>query len=365
MNRKAKILLTITRGERGGAQMHVLELVGGLRERFGFRVVVGDDEFLAGALRMLGVDVVVLPELRRAVSPVADARALSALRREVRAFRPALVHTHSSKAGILGRLAARAEGVPSVHTAHAWSFSDGLSPARRAGSIPVEWLVGRMTARFITVSEADAEVGTRWGVARPEQVRVVHNGIGDVPERAAPDAAGVPVLTMVARLAPPKDPTALLQALAGIDTPWRLRFVGDGPDRAAVEAAVDTLGLRSRVELLGVRADIPQLLASSHVGLLVSRQEGFPLVLLEAMRAGLPVVASDVGGIREAVTDGVTGHLVPRGDVDTLRLKLAALVSDPEARRRLGDAGRRAYEARFTLEAMLRGTAAVYDEVAR
>lgn len=364
---RVRVVLVITLAERGGAQMHVLELVRGLRDHVEYTVVVGEEGFLTAELRVLGVDVRVLPSLQRSVSARADVRGLLALRRILREARPRLVHTHSSKAGILGRIAARLEGIPAIHTAHAWSFSDGLSWQRKAASIPLEAAVGRVTDRFIVVSDADREVATRYHVARERQVRVVYNGVPDVVERAEPGRDERPVLTMVARLAAPKDPLLLLQALQAITLPCRVQLVGDGPDRAAIEANLRSTPPPPGVEvvLLGTRGDIPALLAASHVGLLVSRQEGFPLVVLEAMRAGLPVVASNVGGIREAVDDGVTGSLVDRGDADGLAAAIRALVGSPALRGRMGAAGRSAYETRFTIQRTLAATMDVYRELIR
>jgi glycosyltransferase involved in cell wall biosynthesis len=359
-----RVLVVITRGEPGGAQVHVLDLVRGLRGEVDFHVAVGDDSFLARELRALGVPVHVVPHLVREVSPAEDRLALGALRTLVARLRPALVHTHSSKGGVLGRLAARAEGVPAIHTAHSWSFSEGLPWTRRALAIPVEAALSHWTRRFIVVSAADGEVAVRCRVARPAQVRVVRNGVPDAPPRARPGGGYPPVVVMVARLAPPKDHLLLLRALAGLDAPFFLRLVGDGPGRGAVEAAVRDLGLAGRVALLGERQDVPALLGASQVFVLASRQEGLPLAVLEAMRAGLPVVASDVGGVREAVTPGRTGLLVRRGDAAGLRTALGRLLATPSLRAALGEAGRRAYEERFTVGRMLAATSAVYREVA-
>ena len=359
-----RVLLVITRGEAGGAQVHVVDLITALRRRVAFTVVVGEAGFLTEALETLGVPVHLLAALQREIALSTDLTAVGALRSLIRSVRPHLVHTHSTKAGLLGRIAARLEGVPAIHTAHAWSFSDGIPWRRKAFAVPLEAVAGRLTARFVVVSEADREVGLRYRVARDNQVRVVHNGVVDTALRAQPDAGEPPVLTMVARLAAPKDHLLLLRALAGVDLPWHLRLVGDGPDRPAIEAAIQSLGLADRVALLGVRRDIPELLAASDVGVLISRQEGFPLVVLEAMRAGLPVVASDVGGIREAVVTEKTGLLVARGDEHGLRGALARLLGDPALRRTMGAAGRRAYEAGFTVDQMVAGTASVYGELA-
>lgn len=359
-----RVLVLITRGEPGGAQVHVLDLVRGLGDRIAFQVGLGDDEFLAVELKKLGVPVHVVPDLQREIAPAADRRALRSLRTLIRRVSPDLVHTHSTKAGLLGRLAARIEGFMTIHTAHAWSFSDGLSWRRKLMAIPPEVLIGRCTQRFIVVSEADREIGLRYRVAREAQVRVVHNGVVDVPQRARPDEGAPPILAMVARMAAPKDHLLLLRSLAGLDVPFQLQLIGDGPDRSLIESSIDELGLGDSVTLLGRRNDVPELLAQAQVFALISRQEGFPLAILEAMRAGLPVVASDVGGVREAVRHDVTGYLVQRGDERALREALRRLLLTPELRRTLGETGRRDYEAHFSASRMLSGTASVYRELA-
>lgn len=358
-----RVLMLITRGEPGGAQVHVRDLVRGLRDRVAFFVGVGEDGFLPDALRSLDVPVRVLDSLQRAIDLTQDRRALQALRGLIREVAPDLVHTHSTKAGLLGRIAARLEGVPAVHTAHAWSFSDGQPRRRVLTAVPPEAVVGRITTRFIVVSEADREIALRYRVARPDQVRVVHNGVADHPGRATPDA-DPPTITMVARMAAPKDHALLVDALAAVERPWRLRLVGDGPDRPALEARIQARSLGGRIELLGTRSDVPELLADSQIATLVSKQEGFPLVVLEAMRAGLPVVASDVGGIREALTPDC-GTLVARGDQPSLTRALDRLLADPALRAAQGAAGRARYESHFTAARMVARTAAVYDELAR
>ncbi len=361
---RMRVLLVITRGEPGGAQVHVLDLIRGLLHQVDFSVAVGDDPFLPEELCRMGVPVHILPDLRREVAPTADLRALASLRGLVRAFRPHLVHTHSTKAGLLGRAAAWKEGVTAIHTAHAWSFSDGLSRRRIAFAVPVEVLAGRATRRFVVVSEADRRIAMRYRVASPDKIRVVHNGVTDTAWRATPDAPGVPTVVMVARMAAPKDHLLLLRALARVRVPYRLLLVGDGPERAEIEAELRRSGLGDRVELAGVSDEVPRLLASAQVAALVSRQEGFPLAILEAMRAALPVVATDVGGVSEAVEDRVTGLLVARGDEAGLAGAFSRLLSDAPLRGTLGTAGRRAYEERFTAARMVSGTQAVYRELA-
>ena len=363
---RLRVLVFITRGEPGGAQVHVVSLVRGLLPQVEMIVGVGDDDdYLASTLRADGVAVHTLPDLQRSISPSVDARALRAMRSIIQDVRPHIVHTHSTKAGLLGRLAARLEGIPAIHTAHAWSFSDGLPRRRKAFAIPTEALAGRITRRFIVVSEADREIALRYRVARDAQVCIVHNGVVDVAQRADPGQGEPPVIAMVARLAAPKDHDLLLRALAGVRAPFRLQLIGDGPDRGAIEAQCDALGLGERVALLGVRRDVPDLLAQVHLFALISRQEGFPLATLEAMRAGLPVIASDVGGAREAVAHEQTGLLIARGDEVGLRGALERLLSDPGLRRAMGRAGRQAFEERFTVEQMNQRTLSVYTDIAR
>ena len=359
-----RVLVVITRGEPGGAQVHVLELVRGLRERIEFVVAVGDDPYLPGELRALGVPVLVVPDLRRELAPAADLRTVATLRELIRTVEPHLVHTHSTKAGVLGRAAAWREGVPAIHTAHAWSFSDGQPRRRVAAAVPVEVLAGRATRRFVVVSDADRRIALRYRVARPAQLRVVHNGVADTTWRATPDAPGTPTIAMVARMAAPKDHLLLVRALAGVRVPFRLLLIGDGPDRAELVAALERAGLSEHASLVGVSSEVPRLLAEAHVAALISRQEGFPLAVLEAMRAALPVLATDVGGVREAVEHGVTGLLVQRGDEAGLRTALTRLLSDAALRSSLGSAGRQAYEERFTAARMVAGTEAVYRELA-
>lgn len=358
------MLVVITRGERGGAQVHVRDLVLALRASVAFHVVVGEGGFLADELGTAGVPVTLLSTMGRAVSPLADAASLRRLRAIVRQFQPDLVHTHSSKAGVLGRVAARVAGVPAVHTAHAWSFSDGQPLPRVVLAVPPEWMVGRLTRQFIAVSAADAEVGVRYRVARPSQVTVIHNGVHDVTERAEPERAGACTFVMVARFLAPKDHQLLLEAFTTVPPPAELWLVGDGPGRAVAEARAARDDLRGRVRFLGERGDVPAIYAQAQVGLLVSRQEGFPLVVLEAMRAGLPVIASNVGGTREAVEDGVTGVLVGRGDRAALAAAMSGLAGDPAARARLGAAGRAAFEERFSVRQMAAATLALYATIA-
>ncbi len=357
-----RLLYLITRAEHGGSQSHVAALLEGFQNAFDMTLAVGEEGVLTQQARALGTSVHILPSLVRPVAPAQDARAVGEALRCIKAVKPDLVHLHTSKAGFVGRAAARRAGVPAVFTAHGWGFAEGVPWERKSVMLFNEWLSAKWTRKIITVSEADRRLALRHRVVGRDKLVTIHNGIADTPQRALP-ADGEPVtVVMVARFMPQKDHPLLLEALTGISSTYRLLLIGDGPGKAQLEARARALGL-TNVEFLGTRDDVPDLLARSHVFVLPTKWEGFPISILEAMRAGLPVIASDVGGVREAVGEGETGFLVPRGDAAGLRERLELLLLRPDLRAQLGAEGRRRYEARFGLERMLKKTRAVYDDV--
>jgi len=361
---KLRVLYVITKAEVGGAQSHLLELIRGLRDEFDIHLATGQSGFLVREARALSVPVTVLRNLVHPIHPVKDVAALLELAQLVAKVRPTLVHAHSSKAGIVARLVASKFGVKSVFTAHGWAFAEGVPWKRKVLAVGTEALAARFTSKIIVVSERDGYLAVRYRVARPDQLVVIHNGIRDVMYRADP-ASRLPVrVIMVARFAPPKAHDQLLQALASMnDLPWVLWLVGDGPTRPFVEERARQLGIEDRVVFLGERKDVAQLLAQCHIFALTSNWEGLPLTIIEAMRAGLPVVASEVGGVSEAVVDGETGFVIPRGRVDILQDRLLRLLESPELRVQMGLFGRARYEQYFTVERMLAETRRVYEEV--
>lgn len=355
------ILLLITKAERGGAQSHVLELLR-LRDRARITVASGEDGFLLEQARALGLETVVVPQLVAPLDPRRDLVALWALVRLLRRLRPDLVHLHSSKAGLLGRVAARLAGVPAVFTAHGWAFTEGAGRARRLLAIWSERLAAPLSAAIIAVSDYDRDLGARLRVA--PQARTIHNALPAAPRitLASPRPSGPVRFVMVARFAPPKDQALLLRAAAPLRGA-EVWLVGDGPELEATRALAVTLEMGERARFLGSRDDVPELLAQVDVFCLCSHYEGFPISVLEGMRAGLPVVASDVGGVGEAVVDGRTGLLVAHNDVASWRLALARLLDDPVARAAMSRAGGERFGAHFTLPHLLERTWAVYREV--
>jgi len=299
------------------------------------------------------------------IHPLRDLRAFREIRAALTELRPELVAAHSSKAGILGRLAGRSLQVPVVFTVHGWAFTPGVPPLHAAVYRQVERLVGPLATKIITVSEFDRSLGLAAGIAGEDRLVTVHNGMPDVPQSLRADPGRTPVrLVMVARFGAQKDHPTLLRALATLQHhAWELDLIGDGPLRGEAEALATALGLAGRVRFLGQRTDVDQILANAQISLLVTNWEGLPLSILESMRAGLPVVASSVGGIGESVRDGETGYLVPRGGVEELADRIGRLLTDAALRLRLGASGRARYEQHFTLEHAVAKTLAVYLDV--
>jgi len=358
-----KLLYLITKAELGGAQVHLLDLIRGFRDHHEICLGVGDRGYLTDAAESLGVRYEVIPGLIHAMQPHVDVRGLFNITRLIRRLKPDLVHAHTSKAGVLGRIAARIAGVPAVFTAHTWCFAEGVSWKWRLVGVPAERLSGRVGSAIITVSDANRRLALDFRVAHHGRIITVHNGVPDTPLRANPDSTGLVRLVMVARFVPQKAQSLLLRAVARRNLPVTIDFVGDGETRPALEILAQELGLGDRVRFLGNRKDVAAILAQSHIFVLPTNWEGFPLSVLEAMRAGLPVVASRVGGIEEAVADGETGHLVPPGDQEAFENALSTVVNNRAVRISMGEAGRAKYEREFTISAMLRKTQQVYTQV--
>ncbi len=357
-----KILYIITRSEVGGAQAVVLAYLRNLKERVELALVTGEEGFLADEARTLGVSVFVVPSLVPAISPRLDCQATRALYKIIRSYHPDLIHAHSSKAGLLGRLAANLAGVPSIFTAHGFAFAENARPLRRLIAIPSEWAAAKLGRAVIAVSYYDADLALRRRVVQ-KNLSVIHNGIPDVPFRSSPHDNSQVNIVMVARFAPPKAHELVLRSLKGSPPNFNLWFIGDGPTESQVRAEATTLGLAERTVFMGNRRDVPELLSKAHVFVLASRHEGLPISILEAMRAGLPVVASDVGGVRECVRDHDTGFLVQRNDIEGMRSSLAKLIASPALRQQMGQSGRQLFSTNFTERAMIDKTLEVYKTV--
>jgi glycosyltransferase involved in cell wall biosynthesis len=364
---RPRIVLLVTLAEAGGAQTYTAALLPALVGRFDVTVAAHGDGPLRRAAIDTGARFVDLRHVRRPIAPGRDLRGLHELRALFRRLRPHIVHANSSKAGILGRLAASLAGVPvRIFTVHGWAFG-----AHEGVSATVYRVADRavrpLTTAFVCVAERDRQLGLAARTCSASTTFVIPNGV-DVPDSPPVRPAGTrPRIVSVGRLQAPKDPLTSVRALAELPRgSFEAVVVGDGPDRPVLAAEIRRLGLEQAVELAGTRDDVHRCLEAAHVFVLSSRSEGLPLSILEAMAAGLPVVASDVGGVAEVVEDGVTGLLVPPGDPRALAGALRAVLADPALRQRLGESGWERARSRFGLAAFQRAHVELYErELAR
>jgi glycosyltransferase involved in cell wall biosynthesis len=276
------------------------------------------------------------------------------------ARRADVIHAHSAKAGFLGRLAAALAGRrgATVFTPNGWSFWAVRGPERRL-YLALERLAARWCRTIVAVSEQERDAGLAAGIGDPSRYALVPNGIDLDRFAGEPDPVPGRAL-MVGRLAPPKRPDLAVEALARVDGAV-LQLAGEGPLAAPTEELAGRLGVADRVELLGARDDVPALLASASVALVLSDYEGWPYTVMEAMAAGVPVIASRVGGVPELVEDGVTGFVVEPGRAEPVAGALAALVADPERARALGEAGRRRARESLSRETMVARLVELYE----
>ncbi|HET6373997.1 MAG TPA: glycosyltransferase family 4 protein [Candidatus Polarisedimenticolia bacterium] len=347
---KTRVCHIITKLELGGAQQNTLYTVAHLdRTRFEPSLVTGPGGLLTQEARSSGVTLHVLPSLRREVSPPGDLKALADLVRLLRRERPHIVHTHSSKAGILGRWAATLAGVPHiVHSVHGYGFHDGQNAVARTLFVSAERATGRLaTSAFIAVSRANIDRGLDLELFPPDRVCLVRSGVplAEFSPRPPVTTSGGPVTVgMVACLKPQKAPLDFIRVAARVALETaagptiRFILVGDGEMRPEVEALIRAERLEDRVTLAGWRRDIPALMRRFDILLHTSLWEGLPRVFPEAMATALPIVATRVDGAPEAIEEGITGFLLPPGDVEGLARRTLELALDPALRRRMGEA---------------------------
>ena len=379
-----RVVECITRLIVGGAQETTLLTAALLdRSRFTCEVISGPQTGSEGELfteaAARGVTVHLEPTLVREVHPWKDVRAVANLTAFFRRHRPDIVHTHSSKAGVVGRIAARRAGVPHVvHTVHGWGFHPRQSWAERTLYQAVERWCAPMSDRLIVVAEPNREQGLRLGIGTPGQYRLIRSGI-EVEQYRAPAgtrervraslglADGQFVFGSVGRLSPQKAPADLVHAFARVvheHPEAHLLLVGDGPLRGEVESLIARLGVSGHATLLGLRRDVSDLMSAFDAFVLASRWEGLPRTIPQAMAAGLPVIATRVDGAPDAVRDGETGCLVPPADVGALADGMAQLIADPDRSRTLGRAGRaRVHD--FSAGRMVVELEALYEELVR
>lgn len=354
-----RIIYTITKSEIGGAQVHVADLAKHMKaEGHAVAIMAFPGGWLENEATKLGVRFYPNQYFANSFNPFKIRKAKSLIKRICDEFRPDLVHCHSSFAGILTRLVVRGK-IKTIFTAHSWAFTDGASMFRKIIASISERQVSKWTDKIICVSEYDKQLALRYKIADEKKFITIYNGVSNNPHESISKAN---VLVANGRLAYPKNYLLLLEAykLSGID--MKLEIISDGPDRPAIESKVMELGLAGRVSLLGdmSREAVQDKLSKSKAFVLISKHEGFPLAILEAMAASLPVVASSVGGIPEEV-DVSCGILV-KNEVTEIAVALRK-INDENTRLMMGEAARKRFEDKFTLGKFLQKTEDVYKGV--
>ena len=325
--------------------------------------------------------------LRRPIAPVSDAMAFAAVYRILCRFRPAIVHTHTGKAGTIGRLAAlaynrttgRSRRARLVHTYHGHFFEGYFRPTLAAAFAAIERQLGRHTDAIVAISpRIRDDIVQEHRIGRPDQVRVVPLGfelgrfasLDGTGRRAARIELGLPaggrVVTTVGRLVPIKQQWLFLEMAARVAAralDGMFLLAGDGPLRHDLERRASDLGMDDRVRFLGWRSDLPRLYAASDVFVLTSGNEGTPVALIEAMAAGVASVSTDVGGVRDVITGPETGALVTSGNVEALVEAVSSLLTSKRAREAMGMGGRASVLDRFGFDRLVEDLVALYHEL--
>lgn len=380
--RTTRVVRLFSRLNIGGPSIHVILLTAGLREKgYDTRLIIGRESPSEGNLldmaQRMGIQVEKLDGLGREIRPLADLVTLWQLYRTIRRWRPAIVHTHTAKAGVVGRLAAWLAGVPIiVHTYHGHVLRGYFGPMKTAFFRWLETALGRVTDVAVTVSAALRDDLAEMGVAPREKIRVVPLGL-DLARFAQPhprgrlrEACGVAgdaiLVGVVGRLVPIKDIRCFLEAAAEVLRSGRaVRFavVGDGELRAELEQYAAELGVAGRVSFAGWRKDLEAVYADLDVVVNSSRNEGTPVALIEAMAAGCPVVATAVGGTSDLLGGGERGLLVPAAEPVALARAIERTLDEREETGRRATAARDYVLAHHSADRLLRDIDELYREL--
>jgi glycosyltransferase involved in cell wall biosynthesis len=383
MKGKIRVVLVIARLNIGGPAIHTILLTARLDPaRFESTLVTGVEAEYEGNMLELaaqrGVQPLVIPQLGREISPLKDWVTLVKLYRLFQDWRPHIVHTHTAKAGIVGRLAARLAGVPVVvHTFHGHIFHGYFGPLQTRVFVGIERFLAHLSDRIVTVSEGQRLELAAYGVASLGKIAVVPLGFeldaflnceslqGQLRQELA-IPGGMALVGIVARLTAIKNHRLFLDAArliveAGQEAMFLV--VGDGELRGELEAYVAELGLTGRVIFTGWRRDLPRIYADLDVVALSSLNEGTPVSLIEAMAAAKPVVATRVGGVSDVVLDKKSGYLVQSKDAGGLAKGVLDFLRAPDRAREMGRVGRAAVHPKYASETLLANMEKLYLEL--
>lgn len=362
------IVYIITRSDvLGGASVHLLDLAKGMiNQGHQVHILVGGEGAFTEELKKNNINFSSLKHLKREIALTHDVLGFWEVKKYLKQLKPDVVHCHSSKAGLLGRLAAKSLNLPVVFTAHGWAFTEGISPNKQKIYAQIEKFLIKFSDHIITVSEFDRIYGFNFGVGSPDKVTTVHNGI-PLQDSQSTEVKQVDQpcrIIMVARFDDQKDQITLIQALGLLKNKnFVMEFIGSGPTLEFCKEEVNKLGLANKIKFLGQQRNVKDFLNNSDIFVLSTNYEGFPLTILEAMRAKLPVIATNVGGNNESIMGEKTGFLTKKNDVQDLSRALSTLIDDKNLAVEMGKQGYERFMTEFTHDLMLKKILKIYTEV--
>ena len=365
---KKHILFIITRSDDiGGAQIHVRDLaVWLIKKNYKVTIVVGGSGYYIDHLRELGLKVITCKIMQKEINLFADLISLFKLYFLIKEIAPDLISIHSPKAGFLIRFLRLFKLIPKcIFTAHGWVFSIP-NKFKKKLYLFLETLLSSVPEKIITVCQSDLEIAKKYKVSKADNMICIHNGMPDIDNYKEKQInSNQPIrLIMTARFEPQKDHKLLIRSLSKIRKQnWHLTLLGKGELKKDIQNMCKDLQILNKVEFVGWTKNVPDFINQSDIFILTSKWEGFPRSILEAIRAGIPVIASDVGGISESVKNGINGFLVPKSDSYNLKKSLEKLINNPELIEEFGKKSREIYLNNFQFKKMAMNTEKVYIEI--
>jgi len=374
---RINLLYVITKLELGGAQKQLLTLIRHLdKKRFHlFLFTAKDGLLLPEALSVSGLTIKKSRCLERPINPLKDILALIEIYRFIKKNNIEIVHTHSSKAGILGRLAARLAKVKVIiHTIHGWSFNDYQPRVKRLFFIWLERLSAWFSDKLVVVSYYDRQKGLDNHIGKENKYSLIRYGVDytefNIKDQNIREELGINpndlVVGMIACFKPQKSPQNFIRLAFLTRTilpDVRFLLVGDGILRRSIEKLIEKLNLKNYVILTGWRRDIPRILSAIDVFVLTSLWEGLPITVLEAMASSKPVISTHTGGVSEVIVEGKSGFLVTPGDMYEMSERLAVLLKDGNLRAQMGQKAKGSLDSDFTLTNMVRKSKNLYEDI--
>lgn len=364
-----KVLHFITRSDTiGGAQSHVLDMtLLSKKQNIDSLVVVGGQGVFFKKLHENSVKARSLYNLQRDIGVISDLRSTLEFIQVLKEEKPDIVALHSAKAGLIGRIACFVARVPCVYTAHGWSHIRVANKIPKMAYKCIEFSLQFLCQRLITVCENDLYYAVNNLHINQQKLRRIYNGV------EMKSAAPKPCIQnetfkfiTVARFQEPKDYKSLIESFSLLkEKNWALDIIGDGPDQECIEKLVEDLNLKSNINFLGFQKDVNKFLLTSDAFLLISKSEGLPISIIEAMKVGLPIIASDVGGISECVALGKNGFLIKNNNPKDIVKHVSCLVSDPFLVEMMGEESIKIFKEKFTSDTMFDATIKVYKEIVK